>query len=45
MPNASSIIAGDGTYSYLGKIYSNVRGTLEIVPKKSWSNQEDLDRI
>jgi exosome complex RNA-binding protein Rrp4 len=39
------MIAGDGTYSYLGKIYSNVRGTVEIVPKKSWNNQEDLDRI
>ena len=43
--SSASMIAGEGTYVYLGKIYSNLRGTTEIVPKKSWNNQEDLDRI
>ena len=45
VPNTTSIIAGDGTYVYLGKIYANVRGTITIIPKKSWNNQDDLDKI
>lgn len=44
VPN-TSVLAGDGTYTYLGKIYANCRGTVQILPKRSWNNQDDQDKI
>ena len=45
VPNTFDMLAGEGTYVYLGKIYSNVTGTVTVLPKRSWNNQDDLDKI
>jgi exosome complex RNA-binding protein Rrp4 len=44
VPN-TSVIPGEGTYIYLGKIYANIKGTVEVIPKRSWNNQDDQDKI
>ena len=44
--NLSEMTSGQGTYVYLGKIYSNVNGTIIIHKKGTWHNpQGPLDVI
>lgn len=38
IPNTFDMLAGEGTYVYMGKIYANTTGSVTILPKKSWNN-------
>ena len=43
--NTQELKAADGTHEYLGKIYSSVTGHVKILPRKTWHNKDDFDKI
>ena len=45
MANTQELLSGEGTYVYLGKIYAQIAGQVKILPRKTWHNQDDLDKI
>ena len=45
MANTQELLSGDGTYVYLGKIYAQIAGQVKILPRKTWHNQDELDKI
>ena len=45
MANTQELLPGDGTYVYLGKIYASIGGQVKILPRKTWHNQDDQDKI
>jgi exosome complex RNA-binding protein Rrp4 len=44
LPN-TSVVAGEGTYVYLGKIYANIRGTVTLLPRRSYYNPYDTEKL
>ena len=43
--NTQELQPAEGTHTYLGKIYSTVAGQVKILPKKTWYNKDDFDKI
>lgn len=42
---SEDVNAGDGTYVYLGKIYAQTKGLVEVLPANSWNNESTVALI